>query len=116
MLRLLPDYISHLKSHKNTLLGKIFGVFTVKADSFNEVHVVLMENTLRLKNPDNLKYIFDLKGSTINRSVKGYTKPSTTLKDLNFLVAAEKIQYFTVMGSEIRTRLSQAMRRDIKFL
>ncbi len=99
---MLPDYVSHLKSHKKSLLGKIFGVFTVKADSFNEVHVILMENTLRLKNPDNLKYIFDLKGSTIDRVVKGFTKPSTTLKDLNFLVAAEKIDDFTAMGPKLR--------------
>ena len=91
-------------------------MFTVKADSFNEVHVVLMENTLRLKNPANLKYIFDLKGSTVDRVVKGYTKPSTTLKDLNFLVAAEKIEDFTSMGAKLRQRLSQAMRKDVEFL
>ena len=115
-LRLLPDYIEHLKTHKQSLLAKIFGVFTVKADAFNEVHVVLMENTLRLKNPQNLKYIFDLKGSTVDRVVKGYTTPSTTLKDLNFLVAAEKIEDFTAMGPKLPKRLSQALRKDVEFL
>lgn len=88
-------------------------MFTVKADSFNEVHVVLMENTLRLKNPVNLKYIFDLKGSTVDRVVKGFTKPSTTLKDLNFLVAAEKIEDFTSMGAKLRHQLSKAIRKDV---
>jgi hypothetical protein len=98
MLRLLPYYVGHLRMNKQSLLAKILGVFTVKADSINEVHVMLMENTLRLKNPDNLKYIFDLKGSTVGRAVKGYTTPSTTLKDLNFMVAIEKIQDLTFMG------------------
>jgi len=45
------------------------------------VHIMLMENTLRLKNPKKLKYVFDLKGSLVDRKVKGDTKPSTTLKD-----------------------------------
>ena len=53
------------------------------------VHLVLMENTMRLKNPSNLKYIFDLKGSKNNRKTLGVTTPSTTLKDINFLMAAK---------------------------
>jgi hypothetical protein len=102
--------------NKQSLLAKILGVFTVKADSINEVHVMLMENTLRLKNPDNLKYIFDLKGSTVGRAVKGYTTPSTTLKDLNFMVANEKIQDLTFMGQSKKTMLSLAMKKDVEFL
>ena len=102
MLKILPNYVEHLKNHKNTLLGKIFGVFTVKTESIKEVHVMLMENTLRVKSQDRLKYIFDLKGSTVDRAVKGFTKPSTTLKDLNFMVAAEKMEDFTAMSPALR--------------
>lgn len=102
MLRILPAYVEHLRNHPSTLLSKILGVFTVKAESFDEVHVMLMENTLKLGNPKHLKYIFDLKGSTVDRAVKGYTKPTTTLKDLNFLVAKEKIGDFTKMESGLR--------------
>jgi hypothetical protein len=47
---------------------------------------MLMENTMQLENPKNLRYIFDLKGSTEDRKVKGKTKNSTTLKDQNFLL------------------------------
>jgi hypothetical protein len=46
MLRILPDYVTHLKNNKNSLLGKILGVFTVKCESIKEVHVMIMENTL----------------------------------------------------------------------
>ena len=59
------------------------------------VHIMLMENTLRLKNPDRLNYIFDLKGSKVDRKVKGKTKPSTTLKDVNFIMAAREHTGFT---------------------
>lgn len=87
-LKLLPYYIEHLKKNHNSLLGKILGVFTIKAEKIHEVHVMIMENTLRIKDTQELKYIFDLKGSTVDRCVTGQTFPSTTLKDLNFLIAA----------------------------
>ena len=75
-----------------------------------------MENTLRLRNKDNLRYIFDLKGSTVDRKVSGKTKVSTTLKDVNFEMAHDRIPNFTKMGAEISTRLRIAMKKDADFL
>jgi hypothetical protein len=45
---------------------------------------MLMENTAQLNDAEQLIYIFDLKGSTVDRKTKGTTKPSTTLKDQDF--------------------------------
>ena len=115
-LSFLPDYVDHFRKNKNSLLSKIFGVFTIKADYINEVHVMMMENTLALKNPDNLKYIFDLKGSMVDRVVGGFTKPSTTLKDVNFKIAAQNIEGFTSLGPVLKKKLSAAMRKDVEFL
>mmetsp|Transcript_33104 Transcript_33104/g.23875 ORF Transcript_33104/g.23875 Transcript_33104/m.23875 type:complete len:128 (+) Transcript_33104:1607-1990(+) len=86
-LRILPDYMNHLKKNKTSLIAKIFGVFTVRADSIHEVSIILMENTLRLKDSSNLKHVFDLKGSIVKRNVppENISGPSTTLKDVNFL-------------------------------
>ena len=53
--------------HKNSLLAKILGVFTVKSGKMGDVHIIMMENTLRFDNPDELTYIFDLKGSRVDR-------------------------------------------------
>ena len=61
--------------HKNSLLAKIFGVFTVNSSYMQDVHIMLMENTMQLENVKNLRYVFDLKGSTEDRKVKGKTKP-----------------------------------------
>jgi len=63
------------------LLAKIFGVFTINTKYLKQVHVMLMENTAQLRNTRDLSYIFDLKGSTVDRKTSGTTKPSTTLKD-----------------------------------
>lgn len=115
-LGFLPYYIEHLKKNPNSLLGKILGVFTIKAEKINEVHVMVMENTLRIKETANLKYIFDLKGSTVDRSVTGQTFPSTTLKDCNFLMAAKNIKDFTKLNFSLSKRLSKRMKIDIEFL
>ena len=50
------------------------------------VHLMLMANTLRFRNANHIEKIFDLKGSTVARSVKitPNTKNTATLKDLNY--------------------------------
>ena len=85
VLRLLPALKDHYRNNPRCLLSKIFGVFTVKTKTMSEVHLMLIENILRLKEPKNLRHIFDLKGSSVNREVTGRVKASTTLKDVNFM-------------------------------
>ena len=87
---MLPDYICHFKENPKSILAKIFGVFTVKMGTANDIILMLMENTVKLEDPRQLRFIFDLKGSMVGRLVKGKDlKPSTTLKDKNFLIARE---------------------------
>jgi 1-phosphatidylinositol-4-phosphate 5-kinase len=81
MLDLLPAYGDHFKSNPDSLLSKCLGVFTVKSSQTGAVHIMLMENVLRYKNKDQLRYVFDLKGSTVDRDVTGSTNPKTVLKD-----------------------------------
>ena len=59
----LPQFCEHFKSNKNSVLAKIFGVFTINTPYNIAVHVMLMENTTQLKDPNRLTHIFDLKGS-----------------------------------------------------
>ena len=42
----------------------------------DEFHFLMMENVMRLRNPAKLKFVFDLKGSLVNRMVKPNNKPS----------------------------------------
>ena len=84
-LKHLEAFGKHYQSCPNSLLAKVFGCFTVSTDYMEDIHIMLMENTVQLSDPENLKHIFDLKGSLVDRYVKGETKASTTLKDQNFL-------------------------------
>jgi len=47
--RLLPAYKEHLTANEGSLLAKIYGIFTVKTKRVDKVHLMLMENTLRVK-------------------------------------------------------------------
>jgi hypothetical protein len=86
LLEMLPKYKQHFLSNPNSLLAKIFGAFTVRKAGMGLVHVMLMDNTMKIKNPKLLKHVFDLKGSTYNRKTECMEiNPSTVLKDLDFL-------------------------------
>ena len=89
-LKKLPEFSKHFQTNKNSLLAKIYGVFTINTEFMKKVHVMLMENTMQIKSSKNLLFVFDLKGSSVDRKTKGKTKPSTTLKDTNFLFCCEK--------------------------
>ena len=82
----------------------------------SDVHLVLMENILRFKEPKNLEHVFDLKGSLVDRIVKGKLKPSTTLKDVNFIRETQKYENFTRFGCNDRRMLIRALRKDVAFL
>lgn len=83
-MKYLDQFANHFKKNKNSLIAKVFGLFTVETNNF-KVNIMLMENTMKLNNISNLKYIFDLKGSKVDRNVNGVLKQTTTLKDENFI-------------------------------
>ncbi len=106
---MLPQYTEHFKNNRNSIIAKIFGIFTIKSVDFREVHVMLMENTVQLKNEINLKNIFDLKGSTVDRTTKVENmKPSTTLKDNNF------INYCEFYGNQCKSFINFTKRDVLK--
>jgi hypothetical protein len=62
---------------------------------------MLMENTLQARDRQNMKYIFDLKGSIVDRKIVGKTQISTTLKDVNFIVAKKYIPNLTTLPMKV---------------
>ena len=84
-LKLHSGLAEHHRKNPMSLLAKIVGVFTVDSSRTSKVHIMLMENALQVEDQQNLRHIFDLKGSLVNRVTKGSIKSSTTLKDTNFL-------------------------------
>lgn len=116
----LPKFCEHFRTHKTSILARIVGVFTINTEHLKEVHVMLMENTAQLNNPSKLTHLFDLKGSLVDRMTIGKTKPSTTLKDQNFLISCDKAllknsQFVKFQKTDFR-RLKNIVRNDVAFL
>lgn len=95
MLGMVDDFIDHLEDTDNeSLLARIYGIYTIKSDCFASVDVLVMQNTALSKNSKNC-LTFDLKGNTRNRKVRISSKDRTSLKegkgcsivlrDLNFI-------------------------------
>jgi hypothetical protein len=48
-LKILNQYYNHLKNHKSSLLGRIYGLFKIKLKNLSSVNIVLMQNILRFQ-------------------------------------------------------------------
>lgn len=77
----LPSYLEHLRRNPKSLIAKIYGIYTVKMEDIQEVHILLMDN-LFLHVKEKLSE-FDLKGSIINREVHNPKNMKDCLKDVN---------------------------------
>ena len=86
---------------------------------------MLMENTAQFEDPTQLLSVFDLKGSLVDRKEKGATKPSTTLKDQNFIAMQEqqsrlrksfKSSSIINLNLETKKKILSSIRSDVDFL
>lgn len=82
---LLKPYFEHVNRYPNSLLARIYGVYSVTMDETNPVYLILMGNSKKCEDR-HIKSIFDLKGSMVKREVEGESfKNTAVLKDKNFL-------------------------------
>ena len=85
--RFQEGYFKHFEQNPNSLISRIYGIYTVKMRGQAPVHLMMLAHTLRIESTDKIERIFDLKGSTVKREVKlrKKTKRTKTLKDINFV-------------------------------
>ena len=88
-LSMAEEYTNYFVGHQDSLIAKIFGVFKVKIANMGKVYLMLSENVIPFQDEENIDFIFDLKGSLVDRKVKGNIKRDTILKDINFLIACK---------------------------
>lgn len=116
MIRILPSYYEHLDKNKGTKIAKIYGLFEIRIDMFEPISVMIMQNVLPSVPDSELQFVFDMKGSQINREVfKGRTtahlknmKPSggKILKDLDYIRLKEARRFFKMEYSSIKEILN----------
>lgn len=109
----LPSYLLHLKTNPNSLVARIYGIFTVEMEDIEAVDLLLMANCAdcgRL-----IENVFDLKGSEVNRKVDEFSDPTDCLKDINLLDIAKERKFLNFMRVDMRDIMKQ-MFKDVKYL
>lgn len=81
---MLKNYFQYLTQNPNTLIAKIYGVYTFELEKEANINIIVMRNIARTSNTYR---IYDLKGSSYDREVakKEIDLSSVVLKDLDFL-------------------------------
>lgn len=125
MIRILPNYYEHLDTFKGCLIARMYGIFTIRIDRFEPIHVMILQNTLPDIPATELQFVFDIKGSTINREVfKNVTNESLSkngptggkvLKDLDYKRLKE-INRFMKLAQARVNRILKTLEVDVNFL
>ena len=112
--RIQKAYFAHVSRHDNSLLARVYGIYSVRMEDQKPVKLIVMENGM--KGISDILGVFDLKGSMVNRLVKGKNfKPSTTLKDKN-LLAMNQEKIWLRFSEKDRREILKIMRTDVKIL
>mmetsp|Transcript_8448 Transcript_8448/g.12893 ORF Transcript_8448/g.12893 Transcript_8448/m.12893 type:complete len:136 (+) Transcript_8448:2578-2985(+) len=79
-------YFEHVCTQTQSLLARIYGVYSVQIDEQEPVYLIMM-GTSALCDNNYVRYKFDLKGSLVKRIVeeRDIEKNTTILKDKNLL-------------------------------
>ncbi|KAI4296248.1 hypothetical protein L6164_036221 [Bauhinia variegata] len=108
LLKMLPEYYSHVGKHENTLITKFFGLHRISLRGGKKVRFVVMGNMFCTELHIHRRY--DLKGSTLGRTTnKDKIDGNTTLKDLD-------LNYEFQMDKKLRESLLKQISEDCTFL
>ena len=111
-------YFHHLMTNDDSLIARIYGIFTVYKEKLVPVHLILMDNTIRLSGEgEKLKYIFDLKGSLVSRETKMKKRhnPTSVLKDVNLLEIKRRENILKFFPEDRKTIISN-IKKDVIML
>ncbi|CAD8141026.1 unnamed protein product [Paramecium pentaurelia] len=105
------QYFNHLKYHKKSLIGKIYGIFKIKLMAYKTQYLVLMENSFeQMLILEHEFVIYDLKGSTVNRTSKS---DESVKKDNNFKQSSHNP---IILPKQISDQIKKQLMDDCKFL
>lgn len=105
-----------MSENDDSLLARIYGIYSVRMEDQNPVKLVVMGNALQGASKTHMLGCFDLKGSMVNRIVRGTDfSGSTTLKDRNLMNLNGERIWLRFKGTDIQ-KINEAMREDVKLL
>ena len=71
LMNMLDDFCKHITySNNESLLARIYGVYTIKTTKYADIDLIIMQNTSLVLNKKARTFEFDLKGSLKGRNTK----------------------------------------------
>ena len=71
MTNMVDDLVEYLiNDNPESLISRIYGIFTLKTNAFAEVDFFIMQNVNQMISKANKKMVFDIKGNTRKRMLK----------------------------------------------
>ena len=116
MDKILIDYYLYIKQHDNTLITKIYGIYTVVIKNASSVNVILMQNLFGCS-PIHIQRMFDLKGSTVQRKTKNVQnwRKDQVLKDMDYQWLTHVERKLINFNLEDIQEIKKNMENDINF-
>jgi 1-phosphatidylinositol-4-phosphate 5-kinase len=111
--RIQKKYFQLVSENEDSLLARIYGIYSVRMEDQSPVKLVVMGNAL--SGATGHVGIYDLKGSMVSRIVKGKYKPTATIKDQNLLLDTQRKTLLRFKASD-RRAVMKAMERDVRML
>ncbi|CAK66614.1 unnamed protein product (macronuclear) [Paramecium tetraurelia] len=107
----IGPYFDHINYHNKSLIAKIYGIFKIKLMAYKTQYLVLMENSFeQMQNLEHEYEIYDLKGSTINRTSRSDERVK---KDNNF---KQSTRNPISLPKEISNEIKKQFMDDCRFL
>ena len=63
LTEIMSDYCAYLTKNNDSLLARIYGMFSINRPLHKSVDIIIMQNTCLIKEKTNKIFSFDLKGS-----------------------------------------------------
>lgn len=93
-MRLFRSYVRHICRNRKSLLARVYGIYSVRMGEQTPVRLVVMGHTMQVQSKALVDHTYDLKGSMVNRIVKGFVKKTAPAKDKNLLFDAKYEENF----------------------
>ena len=114
-MSMFKSYYDHVSQNPNSLLARVYGVYSIQMDDKQPVYVLMMGNTKPCQK-QYIKKMFDLKGSMVQRETfHDLDKNTNALKDLN-LLNLSKDEAFLRMYSEDIKQILDMIGKDVSLV
>jgi len=108
LIKILPDYMLHLRQHPDTLINKIFGLHSMTLYEYNiTLYFMVIENIFYAELDPQEKY--DIKGSWVGRNTGRRVDEKKLMKD-------NDLRRKLILDFVVQTKLMKQLKLDTDFL